>query len=176
MGKPLLQLEPLRGVTDLMGFLGVIQDPKKYKAIVKELEDKRKELNTLIEVVGKVSQIEKIRAEAFQDRKRAAGQLSQTRAKIKTAESAWENTSTKERKELDDRSKSITDRDRKRTLELNTREQSLKSREVSAEAMMKDAIIVKDTAEAAAGIAAELRLDYEGKLQTIKDTLGKVTH
>jgi chromosome segregation ATPase len=176
MGRPLLQLEPLRGVTDLSGFLEVITDPKKYRAIIKELEDLRKSLNQRIEAVGKITQIERIRGEAARDREQAARELAKARQTIETEAQAWAEEYTNERKKLDDRSKSISARDRKGKDTLDRREKELEAREGSAETMMKEAIAVKEMAEGASEIARRLQEEYDGKLAVINDTLSKVTH
>lgn len=176
MSKPLLQLEPLRGVTDLMGFLGVIQDPKKYRAIVKELEDLRKDLNTRIEVIGKINQIDSIRSQASADRQVATNELAKSRELIRLSREAWEETSEAERKQLDDRAKTITARDRKGKDLLDSREKELTVREKSAESMMADSIKIKEAAESAKGAADSLFEEYDRKLKIINETLQKVTH
>jgi hypothetical protein len=46
-------------------FLGYLKDPEKYKERLDALESRRKEINDLIETVGKVKEIEKLRSDTL---------------------------------------------------------------------------------------------------------------
>jgi uncharacterized coiled-coil DUF342 family protein len=65
---PTIGAGDLNSVTE---FLGYLKDPDKYKERLDALEARRKEINSLIETVGKVKEIEKLRSQAISKHEQA---------------------------------------------------------------------------------------------------------
>lgn len=116
---PTIGAGDLNSITE---FLGYLKEPEKYKERLNALENRRKEINDLIETVGKVNEIERLRSEALSSHKNAKDILE---AAVKSSEASKAKIISNEAES----SKLIHDGQLKLDLEARDREASLKSRE-----------------------------------------------
>lgn len=129
-----LQPLPTIGATDLSSiteFLGYLKDPEKYRERLDALEAQRKEINALIETVGKVKEIDSLRTEAFRDRE-TAGKLLQETQELQL------NTNAKVDQDIKDAQAHISQLEAECHARINDRENALRNGERDLKVALED--------------------------------------
>lgn len=112
---PTIGAGDLNSITE---FLGYLKDPEKYKERLDALEARRKEINDLIETVGKVKEIDRLRSEAISNHATAAQML-------KEAEELRRATDQRIAQDIADANAKITQKENDADRRLNQRETNL---------------------------------------------------
>lgn len=172
MGRPLQKIEALAGVKDLASLLEVLSDPKRYAACLKEMEGLRDQINVRIEAVGHVDQIQRLRAEATSMHAEARKALSAALDRIEADRAEWEAVQTSAREAFEADQTAAAEAFEARDAELTEQETSARQRADVLEDRDRASTRALQEAHRDRTAAAELRAEYEARVQRLNDAIG----
>ncbi len=168
--RPLKVLSP-KDLAEINAFLDELQDESKYKARFEALEAMKKEINGLIEVYGKASDIDRIVSHKLEQEETARKILEQAIADRETTKTEIESDKAASRKFITERENAARARIADREAALLAGETNLGIRE-KALAKANDELITHDLKVAAdLTLAKEIRTKYTEAVASLKMTI-----
>ena len=158
------------GVSDLLGMVEFMKDPKKYSKYIEELNAIRKKLNTLVGAVGPVEKIQTLLSQAKNDRKQGADVLAAAISDAADVRGKAQAYAKKKNAELAAKQKTLDGQTRARQLALDAIDSDLKKRETNAIKLFAQGEAMVTEAEAQMSRSLAIRAEYEAKLKLIKET------
>ncbi len=172
------ELIRITGVDDLFTLIHFLDDKPKFKAHMDKMEALRKQLNDNVRAVGKINEIDSIKAKAQSDRQMAGEQLAKATVDAGVVLSDADEikkkalAATRTAKKKDD---ALTLREQAIQNAQSLEDQNLRRREAASDRTMKAAEKALAKSKTVMSDALAIKADYEAKIAALQGALRVAT-